>query len=140
MGIKIELSANSREPLSPGQWQATLTKFEHGKSSVKETPFVQPVFKMTDEDAVRQDGEPFKGNVWGDKYWVTSGALFRLKEFVDALGSELPGEGTEVEGEAEYAEMLTDALSGTDVTITTGLRPYEKDGETRYAVEVTDVS
>lgn len=149
MGIKIELSAQNRDPLAPGEWEATLVKFEHGKSGNKKTPFVQPVFKVTDEDAVRvvktDDGEyetseePFKGNLWGDNFWLTPGALFRLKEFLEQLGSELPGEGEEVESEVEYAEMLNDMVGGTDLTVLTELEEFEHKGEDRVKAVVAEV-
>ncbi len=125
MGIKVELSAQSREPLAVGKWEVKLLKFDSGESSVKGTPFVQPVFKVLDADAERTDGEKFTGNLWGDKYWVTPGALFRLKEFVaEAFGGALPGEGQEFDTIAEYAQELTDAYAGTEMVVTTGLESY----------------
>lgn len=124
MGIKVELSAQSREPLAKGTWEVKLVKFDSGLSSNKQTPFVQPVFKVLDEDAVRIDGEKFGGNLWGDQYWVTGAALYRLKEFTEALGGELPGEGEEFDTIAEYAQELTNEFAGTTGTVTTDLESY----------------
>lgn len=150
MGIKIELSANSRMPLAPGRWEFELVKFEHGKSGVKKTPYVQPVFKVLDEDAVRVEldedtgelftgEEKFTGRVWGDNYWLTSNSLFRLKNLVAELGSELPGEGEEVDDEAVYAQMLTDELAESTVVVQTGIEDYEdKNGDTRYKTVIEE--
>ena len=137
MGIKLELSAQSREPLDAGTWEAKLVKFDSGESSNKHTPFVQPVFKVLDEDAVRTDGETFTGNLWGDKYWVTPAALFRLKQFMEEFGSEFP-EDAEYDTIGELAAELTETLAGTEVTVVTGREDYvDKNDEDRQKAVIT---
>lgn len=138
MGIKVELSAQSREPIADGKWQVKLVKFDSGESTQKNTPFVQPVFKVLDEDAVRTDGEKFTGNLWGDKYWVTPNALFRLKAFVEAMGGEL-AEGAEYDTIGEMAQDLTNDFAGTEGVVYTSLEDYvDKDDNDRQKAVIDE--
>ena len=129
MGFTVpEIVANNFEPLANGTWNATFVKFESDLSSVKKTPYVQPVFKMDDPEAVRIDGEPFKGNVWGEKFWLSEKAMFRVKKFFEDAGAEMPESGEQFDTLADYAAALTEQLQGTEVRLVVeGYRVHSED-------------
>jgi hypothetical protein len=133
MGFKVpELTANSKAPLAEGDWDMKFVKFTSGESSQKKTPFVQAVFKVVDPEAVDQDGEPYKRNFYGDTFYLTPNAMWRLKKFASEAEVEIPDAGDEYDTLAEYAADLTEAFAGTEVVVSTELEEYEsKDGETK---------
>lgn len=141
MGFKVpELKANSREPLAPGEWEMEVSKFVSGVSSQKKTPFVQVIFKVTDEEAVDTSGEEYKRPFYGDKFYLTEKAMFRIHNFASAAGVDLDEVGDEFDSIKEYAVALTDAFKGAEAVVTTDLRDYEdsKTGETKYVAEAVD--
>lgn len=143
--IVPEISANTNEPLANGTWAATFVKFESGLSSVKKTEFVQPVFKVTDPEAVRIDGEAFKGQVWGDKFWLSEKAMYRIKKFMADAGADMPESGEEFDSLADYAAALTEQLQGSEVELVIeGYRVHSEDeglpvDEQRKYTEVAEV-
>lgn len=141
MGFKVpELTAQTKAPLAAGTWDVRFVKFESGESSQKKTPYVQPVFKVVDEDAVDTEGEPFKKSLWADKFYLTPAAMWRLKKFAsEAEVGELPEAGDEYDSLAEYASDLTELFSGLEATVVTELRDWaDKDENPRQSAEVTE--
>lgn len=143
--INLKSSGNgtrSRKPLEAGTWDAVVVEVNHGESKVKGTPFVEFVYKVSDPDAVRTDGEKFTGKVW-DQYYLTEAATWRLKKVASAVGAELPSDDDEVEL-SDLAEDLAEQLVGTEVRLTTRLRDDERgntfdDGTTKQYVDVESV-
>lgn len=139
MGFKVpELTANSKAPLAEGKWEAKFVKFQSGESSVKKTPYVQAIFKVVDEDAVDTEGEPYKRNLYADTFYLTSNAMYRLKNFAAEAEVEIPEAGDEYDSLAEYAADLTDAFAGLEGVVTTTLEDYtdKNDNERQKAVVV----
>lgn len=135
MGIRVHLSASgTRHPLAPGEWAAIVSEIGHGESSQKKTPYVQVVWKVTDEDAVDTEGGAFKGRVW-DTYYLTEKSIWRLKKTASALGVDLGNEDADYDSLADFAEEIADAFRGEEAVLVTDLR----DGDSRQFVEVTDV-
>ncbi len=146
MGFKVpELQANSKAPLDGGKWNMAFSKFSSGESTVKKTPFVQAVFKVTDEDAVDLDGEPYGNRAfYGDTFYLTPAAMWRLKKFASEAGVDIPESGDEYDSLAEYASDLTDAFEGVEALVEVEVESYQtktdEDGEEtgRKAVVVDD--
>lgn len=139
MGFKVpELTSNSKAPLDRGAWDMQVKTFKHGESSVKKTPFVQVVFKVVDESAVDTEGEPYKRDFYGDTFYLTPNAMWRLKKFVSEAGVELPEAGEEYDSLADYAADLTDAFSGLEGTVEVDLETFtdKDDNERQKAVPV----
>lgn len=142
MGFKVpELTANSKAPIAEGTWDMAFVKFTSGESSVKKTPFVQAVFKVVDADAVDADGEPYgKRPFYGDTFYLTPNAMWRLKKFASEAEVEIPDAGDEYDTLAEYAAELTDVFrgqDGLDVTVEVEHESYEnKDGEEKVKAVV----
>jgi len=139
MGFKVpELTAQSKAPLAEGDWEVRFVKFMSGLSSQKKTPYVQVVWKVTDEEAVDTEGEPYKRNFFGDTFYLTENAMWRLKKFASEAEIEIPEAGEEYDSLADYAADLTEAFAGLEAVVTTVLEPYEdKDGNDREKA-VTD--
>lgn len=138
MGFKVpELTANSKAPLEEGQWEMRFVKFASGESSKKKTPYVQAVWKVLDEDAVDTEGEPYKRNFWGDTFYLTENAMWRLKNFASEAEVEIPEAGEEYDTLAEYAADLTDAFNGLEAVVTTELEAYEKNDGSEGTKAVT---
>ncbi len=143
MGFVVpDLTGTARAPLAPGNWEAAFVKFTSGTNQVGDKEYVQPVWKVTDDDAVDTSGEPFKRQVWGDRFWLTAAAGWRLKKFAEEAGAKLPDTGEQFESVADYASELTEVFAGTEATLTTGLRVHGEDGdlpeeEQRRYTEVT---
>lgn len=133
MGFKVpQLTAQSKAPLAEGDWEVRFVKFQSGESSVKKTPYVQVIWKVTDEEAVDTDGEPYKKNFFGDTFYLTENAMWRLKKFASEAEVEIPEAGEEYDSLAKYAADLTDAFHGLEAVVTTVLEDYEdKDGNDR---------
>jgi hypothetical protein len=140
MGFKVpELTANSKAPLAEGKWEVRFVKFQSGESSVKKTPYVQAIFKVTDEDAVDTEGEPYKRNLYADTFYLTSNAMYRLKNFATLAEVEIPEAGDEYDSLAEYAADLTEAFSGLEGVVTVVHETYEnKDGEEKVKAVVAE--
>jgi len=127
MGFKVpELTANTKAPLAEGKWDMRFVKFTSGESSQKKTPYVQAVWKVLDEDAVDTEGEPYKRNFFGDTFYLTENAMWRLKKFASEAEVEIPEAGEEYDSLAEYAADLTEAFNGLEATVETVLEEYEK--------------
>lgn len=138
MGVKIDLRGDgggSKAPIAEGTWDAVVTKWVKGNSSKKETPFVQPIFKIT-EEAEDVDGNPYKRPVYGENFYITEKAVWRLKKFVSDSGLELSGDEFEGESFDEIAEVLAEELtelySNTDFVINTELED-SWDGTKQYS-------
>lgn len=142
MGFKVpELTANSKAPLTEGKWEMQFVKFQSGESSQRKTPFVQAIFKVTDPEAVDTEGEPYKRNFYADTFYLTSAAMWRLKNFAAEAEVELPEAGDEYDSLAEYASDLTDAFQGLEGVVTTGLEEFtDKDGNDRQKAVVEEYS
>lgn len=127
MGIKVpELKANSKAPLDEGTWEVAFQKFTSGVSSKKKTPFVQVVFKVTDEDAVDADGEPYgKRPFYGDTFYLTEAAMFRIHNFASDAGVDLGELDAEYDSWKEYAAALTELFEGVEGTVDTEFEYYE---------------
>lgn len=140
MGFKVpELTANSKAPLEEGTWEMKFSKFQSGLSSQKKTPYVQIVWKVVDEEAVDTEGEPYKRNFFGDTFYLTSKAMWRLKKLAEVAEVEIPEAGDEYDSLAEYASDLTDAFAGLEATVRTVLEDYEdKDGNPRQKAVTYD--
>lgn len=121
MGFKVpEVTAQSKAPLAEGVWDMEFLKFTSGTSSQKKTPYVQAVFKVVDEEAVDADGEPWgKRQFFGETFYLTDKAMWRLKKFASNAGVEIPEAGDEYDTLKEYAADLTDAFEAATVTVTT---------------------
>jgi len=127
MGFVVpDLSGSTQQPLAAGQWEVRFVKFASGESTVKKTPYVQPVWKVTDEDAVDIDGEPYKRNLYGDSFWLSEKAAWRLKKFADSAGVELPEKDTEYDSLAEYAADLTELFEGLEGLAVTEVERYAR--------------
>lgn len=125
MGFKVpELTANTKAPLAEGAWDMRFVKFTSGESSQKKTPFVQAIFKVVDSDAVNTEGEAYKGNFYGDTYYLTEKAMWRLKKFASEAEVEIPEAGEEYDTLAEYASDLSDAFDGLEGTVSVVIEKY----------------
>lgn len=143
MGFKVDFTGDgggSKAPLAPGKYEVRLQKFVSGESSQKKTPYVQVVFTNQDEDAVDTEGESYgKRPVYGDTFYLTPKATWRLKKFASQAGVELPDGEQEFDSLAEFAAELTDAFEG-DYVVETDLEEYENSsGETKKKVVVVSV-
>ena len=138
MGVKIDLRGDgggSKAPIAEGKWDAVVTKWVKGNSSKKETPYVQPIFKIT-EEAEDVDGNAYKRPVYGENFYITAAAVWRLKNFVSDAGLQLSGDEFEGETFDEIAEILAEELTelfkDSDFVITTELED-SWDGTKQYA-------
>jgi len=130
IGFRVpELSANSKAPLAEGTWEMKFVKFTHGESSQKKTPFVQVVWKVIDEEAVDSEGEPYNRNFFGDTFYLTENAMWRIKKFASEAEVEIPESGEEYDSLAEYTSDLTDAFAGLEGVLTVIHETYPKKGE-----------
>lgn len=140
MGFKVpELTAQSKAPLDKGTWEVRFKKFVSGESSVKKTPFVQAIFKVVDEDAVDTEGNAYKRDFYGDTFYLTPNAMWRLKKFASDAGvEELPSAGDEYDTLAEYATDLTEAFDGLEGTVEVDLETFtdKDDNERQKSVPV----
>lgn len=135
MGFKVpEVTANSKAPLAAGEWNMDFKKFTSGVSSVQKTPYVQAVFTLDpEEEAVDADGEDWgKRQFFGETFYLTDKAMWRLKKFASNAEVEIPEAGEEFDSLKEYAAALTDAFEGVSVTVNTVIEKFysEKNGDT----------
>lgn len=138
MGFKVpELTANSKAPLDEGTWEMKFVKFTSGESSKRKTPYVQVVWKVVDEEAVDTEGEVYKRNYFGDTFYLTENAMWKIKTFASEAEVEIPEAGDEYDSLAEYAADLTEAFAGVEATVTTELENYEKNDGTPGVKSVT---
>lgn len=142
MGFKVpELTAQSKAPLAAGQWEVKFAKFVFGTNADKTKDYVQPTFKVVDEDAVDTEGETYKRNLYGDRFWLTSAAMWRLKNFAEELEVEIPEAGEEYDSIGEYAAALTEAFDGLEGTVGTSLEDYvDKDNNDRQKAVIDDMN
>ncbi len=139
MGFKVpQLTANSKAPLAEGDWEMRFVKFTSGESTVKKTPYVQSVWKVVDAEAENTEGEPYKGNFFGDTFYMTDNAMWRLKKFASEAELEIPEAGEEYDTLAEYAAELTDIFSGVEAVLTIVLEEYEKNDGSEGIKAVTE--
>lgn len=140
MGFVVpNLTAQSNSPLEEGKWEAKFVKFTSGESSQKKTPYVQLVLKITDEDAVDTEGEPYKRNLFADTFYLTEAAMWRLKKFASEAEVEIPEAGAEYDSLKEYTADLNDAFAGLELMVSTEIEEYEnKDGETKEKAVVVE--
>lgn len=126
MGFKVpEVTATSKAPLAEGTWSMEFVKFTSGISKNKKTPFVQAMFRVLDEDAVDDDGEPWgKRQFFGETFYLTDKAMWRLKKFASNAEVEIPEAGDEYDSLKEYAADLTDAFDGAEVQVTTVIEKF----------------
>lgn len=138
MGFKVpELTANTKAPLAEGSWEMRFVKFESGESSKKRTPYVQAVWKVVDAEAVDTEDEPYKRNFFGDTFYLTENAMWRIKNFASEAEVEIPEAGEEYDSLSEYASDLTEAFAGLEAVVTTELEEYEKNDGTPGIKAVT---
>jgi hypothetical protein len=90
------------------------------------------VWKVIDEEAVDTEGEPYKRNLYGDTFYLTEAAMWRIKKFASEAEVEIPEAGEEYDSLAEYASDLTDAFSGLEGVVSTELEKFfsKKNGDT----------
>lgn len=141
MGFKVpELKANSKAPLEAGTWDMEFQKFVAGVSSQKKTPFVQAIFKVTDPEAVDTAGEPYgKRPFYGDTFYLTEPAMFRIHNFASDAGVDLGELDDEYSSVKEYAAAVTELFDGVEVAVETEIEDYEKkDGSTGYKSVVVE--
>lgn len=126
MGFKVpNLTAQSKAPIAAGDWEMKFVKFASGESSQKKTPYVQVVWKVVDPEAVNTEGDPYKGNFFGDTFYLTEAAMWRIKKFASEAEVEIPEAGDEYDSLAEYAADLTDAFGGLEAVVTTEVESYQ---------------
>lgn len=140
MGFKVpELKAASKSPLAEGVWEVEFKKFTSGVSAKKKTPFVQAVFKVTDEDAVDTDGEAYKRDLYADTFYLTEAAMWRIKKFASEAEIEIPDAGDEFDSLADYAKALSEAFGGLSGTVEVEHEEFEdKDGNDRVKAVVAE--
>jgi hypothetical protein len=106
-------------------WEAEVVDVSYGVSSQKKSPYIEVVYKVTDENAVDIDGEPFKGKVW-DKIWFSSKAAGIAKSKLETLGydtSEL-----HVRNEDDIKDLAAD-LKAERLGTPVGLVTYNEEDE-----------
>lgn len=139
MGFKVpELTAQTKAPLAAGEWEMRFVKFTSGESSKKKTPYVQAVWKVTDPEAVDTEDEPYKRNFFGDTFYLTEAAMWRIKKFASEAEVEIPEAGEEYDTLSEYAADLTEAFAGLEAVVTTALEEYEKNDGSEGVKAVTE--
>lgn len=134
----------SKAPLDAGTWEVVLAEVNTGESSQKKTPYVELVWKVTDEDAVKTDGASAKNSRVWDTYYMSEKALWRVQKVASALGVELDfpetGEVDVSEVQSVVAEAFRDAV-GDSANVVTELRDYtNKNGEDAQATDVKEVT
>lgn len=85
-----------KPPLMPrGTYRGTIVKHEYGKSTKKQTPYVEFTARVDEagDDIVRTDleGVRFEGRTFSESYYLTPDAMYRLKEFLQSLGIKTEG-------------------------------------------------
>ena len=136
MSFQDLLSQNMDEvkepmPLPPGTYTLTVVDMEQGESAKKHTPFIQFNYTVADigpdvdSDDLEEAGgtESVIGKKIRDQFYLTEGALFRLKNFLEACGHDVEGK--------TFAELLPET-SGCSVNAYISQRPND-DGTKFYA-------
>lgn len=127
-----------RPPIKPaGTYHGLIAGYDFGRSTQKKTPYVrfaftglQPGEDIDPASCVDSDGEPIDFSKWkpSTDFYITSDAMYRLKEFLEALG--IPGTGREIK------EMLPESRN-LPVLLTVSVKSNE-DG-TGFFNRVEDV-
>ena len=86
-------------PLPVGTYQATIVGFLFDKSRNKKTPFVrfEWAIQAPGEDVTLEDleGVKWQGKKLSQDFYITSDAVYRLKDFFESLGTDIAGKTLE---------------------------------------------
>lgn len=120
-------------------WLAQVLEVNYKTSKSSDNVGIEVVYKLTDEEAVDIDGEPFTGRKQWDTIWFGGKSLKMTKLKLDGLGVDV--ENLIIENEAdvqELAEVLRGDIVGEEFSIVTeaeednyGSGEYE-DGTQKY--------
>lgn len=99
LSSKVE-DAKAPPVLPEGTYHGLIEKFEFGESREQKTPFVKFTFKLTDfgDDIAEEDRTDvdLSKRQLSKEFYITSDALFRLKEFIEGLGIDHAGKSFDV--------------------------------------------
>jgi hypothetical protein len=129
----------SRVPLAEGTWLAEATKFSFVEANSGNVG-IEVVYKVTDDEAVNTDGEPFKGRVW-DTLWFSDKSLKMTKGKLQALGVDV--DSTIIESDDDLKDFvadLKDNFIGTEVKLVTEVEESEYNGKERVRARVKFVN
>jgi hypothetical protein len=129
----------SRVPLAEGTWLAEVTKFSFVEANSGNVG-IEVVYKITDDEAVNTDEEPFKGRVW-DTMWFSDKALKMTKGKLQALGVDVNSVTiTSDDDLKEFVRDLKDDFTGAEVKLVTEVEESEYQGKERVRARVKFVN
>lgn len=129
----------SRVPLAEGTWLAEVTKFSFVEANSGNVG-IEVIYKVTDDEAVNTDGEPFKGRVW-DTLWFSDKSLKMTKGKLQALGVDVNSTVIESDDDLkDFVADLKDNFVGAEVKIVTEVEESEYQGKTRERARVKFVN
>lgn len=129
----------SRVPLAEGTWLAETTKFSFVEANSGNVG-IEVVYKITDDEAVNTDGEPFKGRVW-DTMWFSDKSLKMTKGKLQSLGVDVDSVVVTSDDDLkDFVRDLKDDFTGTEVKIVTEVEESEYQGKTREKARVKFVN
>ena len=101
--------------LPPGQYEGTIKEYKLDKSREKQTPFVRFTFNNispgADMDPALLVGVDFSKKSLNRDYYLTTDALWRIKDFLQSLGHNVSGKTI-----GEILPLTSGALVLIDVT------------------------
>lgn len=125
----------SRVPLAEGTWLAETSKFSFVEANSGNVG-IEIVFKVTDDDAVNEDGEPFKGRVW-DTMWFSDKSLKMTKGKLQSLGVDVDSVVVTSDDDLkDFVRDLKDDFMGVEVKIVTEIEESEYQGKERRKTRV----
>lgn len=114
-------------PLPIGTYFGTITKYEFGESSKKQTPFVRYTVNLSEagEDVDPDDlvGVELHKKIISTEYYLSDKALIMLKDFLESCGIDLAGKSRN--------ETIPEAM-GHDVQVQLIHEPNDQDPESPY--------
>jgi hypothetical protein len=125
----------SRVPLAEGTWLAEAAKFSFVEANSGNVG-IEVVYKVTDDEAVNEDGEPFKGRVW-DTMWFSEKSLKMTKGKLQGLGVDVDSVVvTSDEDLKDFVADLKDNFVGAEVKVVTEVEESEYQGKERRKARV----
>lgn len=125
----------SRVPLEEGTWLAETSKFSFVEANSGNVG-IEVVFKITDDEAVNEEGEPFKGRVW-DTFWFSEKSLKMTKGKLQGLGVDVDSVVVTSDDDLkDFVRDLKDDFTGVEVKLVTEVEESEYQGKERRRARV----
>lgn len=135
----VETKKRSKHPLDEGTWLAEAAGFKFVEANSGNVG-IEVTYKVTDEDALNTEGEPFTGRIW-DTMWFSEKSLKMTKMKLDGLGVDVDSVViTSNEDLKDFVADLKDNFTGAEVKLVTRLEEDEYQGKERTRARVAFVN